>query len=209
MPQSPQEKYRLAKWRFYKNKSRRPKAERLSLRKKWWALYEAAKRTRLRKEADAKKITHTSEAGIALIKEFEGFFSNRYDDGVGVQTIGYGTTTADIKPLPTHVTQPEAEALLRKSLADKYEPAVRAAEAKYGTKFTQNEFDALVSFVYNLGPGALALSSGFETLQRALKSKDRKAIADAFLLYSNPNSPAVHVGLLRRRKAERLLFLKV
>ena len=197
-----QEKYRLDKWRWYRFKSKRPLAERLQLRKKWWSLYRKAK--------DQKPpVLKTSEAGIALIKEFEGFYSNRYDDGVGVQTIGYGTTTADVNPLPAYVNREQADAILRKGLANSYEPAVRAADARYGLKLTQNEFDALVSFVYNLGPGAVGMASGFETLQRSLKSKDRRAIADALLLYSNPNSPAVHAGLLRRRKAERLLFLKV
>lgn len=141
-----------------------------------------------------------------MIKELEGFSPYAYDDGVGVRTIGYGTTSADVSPLPKRVSFEEGEKILKKALKEKYEPAVKAAEARYGTKFSQAEFDALVSFVYNLGPGAVGTAKGFNTLQGALASKNRPAIANALLLYSNPGT-SVHAGLLRRRKAEKELFL--
>lgn len=145
---------------------------------------------------------HISEQGIEFIKEFEGFRATRYDDGVGVQTIGYGTTSADVSPLPARVTRTEADQILRRALREKYEPAI----AKIPMSFTQHEYDALVSFVYNLGPGAVGGASGFNTLQRAIANKDRAAIADALLLYTNPGT-SVHAGLIRRRRAERDLFL--
>lgn len=158
-------------------------------------------------EAATPKTLSTSAKALEMIKEFEGYSQYRYDDGVGVQTIGYGTTSADIDPLPKRVSKAEAEALLKKSLADKYEPAVRKSAERNKTKWTQSEFDALVSFVYNLGPGAVLGAQGFDTLTKALASRDRKRIAASFELYSNPGNPNVHKGLLRRRKAEAELFL--
>jgi lysozyme len=194
------ERYRLNKWRFYRFKSKRPLAELVKLRKKWWRLYQEA-----RAEANPVGLA-TSTKGVDFIKSYEGFYPNRYNDGVGVQTIGYGTTESDVKPLPLHVTKAEAEKLLARALSGQYETAVRDASKKYGLKLNQHEFDALVSFVYNLGPGSVGTTSGFSTLQKALRSKNRQAIGDALLLYSNPGS-SVHAGLLKRRRAERAMFL--
>lgn len=150
---------------------------------------------------------HISQTGLDLIKEFEGFFSKPYDDGVGVQTIGYGTTSSDIKPLPKSVTKDEAERILKKTLEKKYEPAVRRADEDFKLKLKQHEFDALVSFVYNLGPAALDGGPNFQTIGKAIRSGDRSAIANAILLYDNPHTPNVHAGLKRRRQTERRLFL--
>ena len=196
MPSS-QETYRRKKWEFYRYKSKRPLKERLALRSKWWKLWQ---------EARAKNVSGTSQKAIDMIKAFEGFSPYAYDDGVGVSTIGYGTTSADVSPLPKRVSFEEGEKILKKALKEKYEPDVKAAEARYGIKFSQAEFDALVSFVYNLGPGAVGTAKGFSTLQGALASKNRPAIANALLLYTNPGT-SVHAGLLRRRKAEKELFL--
>lgn len=150
----------------------------------------------------------TSDAGVEFIKALEGFEPVGYDDGVGVWTIGYGTTSSDVAPLPKRVTRDEAEEILREALRTKYEPAVREAIKTYGLAgVSQKRFDALVSFVYNLGVGALKPSTpDFETLHRALRSGDWRAIGDALLLYSNPGTP-VHEGLLTRRKAERRMIL--
>lgn len=154
----------------------------------------------------AAPVTGVSEACIAKLKELEGFSATRYDDGVGVQTIGYGTTNADVSPLPAKVTKAQADALLRRGLEHKYVPPVLKALAHF--KPTQNEVDACVLFAYNLGEGAFQGAPRFETLTRALRGKSPRAVAEAFLLYDNPHDPAVHEGLKRRRRYEHDLFLK-
>lgn len=146
---------------------------------------------------------HTSPAGIALIKEYEGFYPDRYDDGTGTRTIGYGTTDADIKPLPLHVTKAQATNLLKRGLAATYEPAVNALQLG----LNQYQFDALVSFAYNLGPHAFTTAPGFQSLQHAVRVRDLPMIARALLLYDNPGT-SVHAGLAKRRKAEHDLFLR-
>jgi GH24 family phage-related lysozyme (muramidase) len=138
-----------------------------------------------------------SENGLRLIERFEGFVDHQYNDGTGVMTIGYGTTAADVSPLPRFLTQSEAEQLLREKLARKYEPAVNAL----GVPLNQNEFDALVSFVYNCGPGAMQWQIG-----RDLRARNYAAAADDFGRYVVAGG-RVLTGLVRRRAAERALFL--
>lgn len=197
---SAKERYRYNKWKFYRFKSKRPLVERLKLRKKWWNLWKEAEA-----ESKARGLT-TSTKGVDFIKDYEAYHATRYNDGTGVATVGYGTTESDVKPLPARVSKEGAQALLAQALGGKYGPAVNAADKRYGLNLKQHEFDALVSFVYNLGSGSVGSARGFNTLQKALASKDRKAIADAFLLYTNPGS-SVHAGLLKRRQAERRMFL--
>ena len=144
-----------------------------------------------------------SSKGLNLIKEFEGCRLTAYKDPVGVWTIGYGTTNADksITGLTVgsgvKITQAQAEDFLRKGLNAKYEPAVEKWDSKY--HWTQNEFDALVSFTYNCGAGSLN-----QLIKNGNRTKSQ--IADALLLY---NKAGGHVlpGLTRRRTAERELFL--
>ena len=95
-----------------------------------------------------------SENGLKLIKKFEGCRLTAYQDAVGVWTIGYGTTNADKAITGTviskglRISQETADEWLRKSIDSKYAPKVD----KYSSyKWNQNEFDALVSFAYNIG----------------------------------------------------------
>lgn len=176
-------------------------------------LYEAyvhAREQRVKRDRQIRKRrnpTHISEKGLDFIKGFEGFSATQYDDGVGVKTIGYGTTAADIQPLPKRITKAKAEELLRERIDRKYAPAVREAMKRWRLKLNQNQFDALTSFAYNLGENCFLGQPGFESLGRALKSRDKNRIADTLLLYDNPNDPNVHEGLARRRRSERALFL--
>jgi len=170
-----------------------------------------------------KRPTTTSAKGVQFIAEFEGFFATPYNDPAGYATVGYGyllgyrpvapedrrSTWIDRQQRPGILTEPEARRLLKKELAEKYEPAVRpffAPDAPLAGA-GQETFDALVSFVYNLGTASLSGIPGFETMGRAMKSGKRQAIGDAMLLYTYAGGKKLP-GLVRRRRAERRLFLR-
>ncbi|MGN2526290.1 lysozyme [Escherichia coli] len=143
----------------------------------------------------------TSEKGISLIKEFEGCKLTAYRDSVGVWTIGYGwTQPVDGKPIRAGMTikQETAERLLKTGLVS-YESDVSRL-VKVG--LTQGQFDALVSFTYNLGARSLSTS----TLLRKLNAGDNAGAADEFLRWNKAGGKVLN-GLTRRREAERALFL--
>lgn len=143
----------------------------------------------------------TSDKGIALIKQFEGCKLTAYQDSVGVWTIGYGwTKPVDGKPIRAGMTikQETAERLLKTGLVT-YESDVSRL-VKVG--LTQGQFDALVSFTYNLGARSLSTS----TLLRKLNAGDYAGAADEFLRWNKAGGKVLN-GLTRRREAERALFL--
>ncbi|HHH3224788.1 TPA: lysozyme [Enterobacter asburiae] len=143
----------------------------------------------------------TSEKGIALIKQFEGCKLTAYQDSVGVWTIGYGwTQPVDGKPIRAGMTikQETAERLLKTGLVS-YESDVSRL-VKVG--LNQGQFDALVSFAYNLGARSLSTS----TLLRKLNAGNYAGAADEFLRWNKAGGKVLN-GLTRRREAERALFL--
>ncbi|EPR8028119.1 lysozyme [Enterobacter hormaechei subsp. hoffmannii] len=143
----------------------------------------------------------TSDKGIALIKEFEGCKLTAYQDSVGVWTIGYGwTQPVDGKTIRAGmaIKQETAERLLKTGLVN-YESDVSRL-VKVG--LTQGQFDALVSFTYNLGARSLSTS----TLLRKLNAGDYAGAADEFLRWNKAGGKVLN-GLTRRREAERALFL--
>lgn len=143
-----------------------------------------------------------SKVGIDLIKSFEGCYLKAYKCPAGVWTIGWGTTEPidGVKPHEGMViTQKQADELLIKNLKG-YENAVN----EYVTySINQNQFDALVSFAYNCGNGALKTS----TLLKKLNAGDVHGAANEFLRWNKANGKVLN-GLTRRREAERKLFLK-
>ena len=96
---------------------------------------------------------HTNQAGVDLIKSFEGLVNHSYKDAVGIWTIGYGHTKNVYDG--QHVTDSEAEDLLRQDLAD----AEFAVAKNVTVDLNDNQFAALVSFVFNVGAGNFAKSS--------------------------------------------------
>lgn len=143
----------------------------------------------------------TSEKGIALIKQFEGCKLTAYQDSVGVWTIGYGwTKPVDGKPIRAGMTikQEAAERLLKTGLVSYESDVFRLV--KVG--LTQGQFDALMSFTYNLGARSLSTS----TLLRKLNAGDYAGAADEFLRWNKAGGKVLN-GLTRRREAERALFL--
>ena len=145
-----------------------------------------------------KNTRKTGPAGIDLIKQFEGQRLTAYQDIVGVWTIGYGHTGPDVKP-GLNITQQQAEQLLINDLAR----FARDVNDLVTVQINQNQFDALVSFAYNLGVGALQKS----TLLRLLNAGSYQPAADEFPRWNRAGGNVV-AGLTRRRAAERQLFLK-
>jgi lysozyme len=137
-----------------------------------------------------------SDSGLELTKEFEGLNLNSYQDQVGVWTIGYGHTGPSVHGGLT-ITQDQADQLLLSDIAASVICVNRAVTAE----INQNQFDALVDFVFNLGCAAL-LSS---TLLRDLNAGDFEAVAPQFLLWDHAGGVVIP-GLLRRRQAESNLF---
>lgn len=143
------------------------------------------------------------DAGIALIKEFEGFRKAPYLCSAGVPTIGYGSTMyADgkkVKMSDVSISEVTALELFHETL-HKYEQTVNKAITM---PLTQNQFDACVSLCYNIGQGNFASSTLVKELNKSVPIEE---VSAQFLRW-NKAAGAVSAGLSRRRKAEQTLFL--
>lgn len=147
--------------------------------------------------------TRLSDAGLDLIREFEGYHRAlpngdciAYKCPAGVWTLGWGATVG-IKPGMVWTRAQAEEALLRELAT--FEAGVTRLVT---VPLNQNEYDALVSFAYNCGLGALEKS----TILRKLNAGDRIGAADAFGMWTKGGGKVLP-GLVRRRKAEAALFL--
>ena len=135
--------------------------------------------------------------GAALIKSFEELRLIGYPDQRGIPTNGWGHTGPSVF-VGQHCTVVQAEAWFEQDTR----LAVHAINATVKVPLTQNQFDALVAFTYNVGVGAEAHS----TLLKCVNEKETAEAADEFLKWDKAGG-GVSAGLLRRRKAERALFL--
>jgi len=143
----------------------------------------------------------TNRAGIDLIRKWEGCRLTAYQDSVGVWTIGYGlTTAAGLGPVQKGmtITQQQADDYLVRALV-KYEAAVVRALTRAPN---ENQFAAMVSLCYNIGPGAFAKSS----IAKKFNAGDAAGAADAFRLWNKAGGKVLQ-GLVNRREDERRLFL--
>lgn len=149
-----------------------------------------------------------SNHGIKLIKSFEGLKLNAYKDVAGVWTIGYGSTRYQdgkaVKPGDKLTDEAQANTILINTLS-KY---VEAVNKGVKVALIQNQFDALVSFIYNLGTGVVISSALF----KMLNAGNYKNAADQFLLWNKITDPKTgkkvpNETLTRRRAQERALFL--
>lgn len=131
-----------------------------------------------------------------LIKSFEGLELEAYLCPANVWTIGYGHTKG-VKE-GDKITKEQAEKLLEEDLAFFRNGVKRLVKVA----LNKNQFGALVSFAYNLGLGSLESS----TLLKMLNAKDYQGAADQFLRW-NKSKGKVLTGLVRRREAERAVFL--
>ena len=149
----------------------------------------------------------TSDNGLKLIREFEGCRLEAYLCPAGVWTIGIGHTgyVDGVKiGKGMKISLAKAELLLATTLASTYETAVN----NLGVLLNQNQYDALVSFCYNLGPYIFKGS-----LLTSIKKRDWPDVTRQMLLYNKATDPktgkkVVLAGLDRRRKAEVELFNK-
>ena len=133
-----------------------------------------------------------SQNGLNLIKQYEGLRLSAYKDPVGIPTIGYGHTRNVV--LGQKITKEKAEAFLLEDLVIA-QTKVRMLNTTY--HWNQNEYDALVSFTFNLG--SLTALTKFGT-------RTKEEIASKMLLYVNAGGKKMQ-GLVNRRKAEHDLFL--
>jgi len=132
-----------------------------------------------------------NEAGLALLKKWEGCKLTSYKDVGGVWTIGYGHTRT-ARPNQT-ITQDEADRLLREDVAvfaDGVDKAVKVP-------LTDNQFDALVVFAYNVGRGAFNNS----TLLRKLNAGDYASVPSELMRWNKVKGQVVK-GLTNRRSGE-------
>ncbi len=137
-----------------------------------------------------------SDNGLGLTKKFEGLRLSAYADQVGVWTIGYGHTGQGVHAGLT-ITQDQADAFLESDVAG----SVACVNRLVTSEINQNQFDALVDFVFNLGCASLASS----TLLRYVNSGDFADAAEQFQRWDHAGGVVVP-GLLQRRQAEATLF---
>ncbi len=133
--------------------------------------------------------------GIELVKHFEGFEADAYKDIVGVWTIGYGHT-GNVK-VGDHVSEAEAETILANDL-NRFE---RAVQNRVTVDLSQDQFDALVCWTFNLGEGSLQES----TLLKRLNKGEHEAVPSEMARWNKAGGKVVK-GLVRRRRAEGKLW---
>ena len=143
-----------------------------------------------------------SDKGTAETGSYEGLILTPYLDDVNVKTIGFGATSSDIPdlhswPWDKTITIPEAVSFFKKHLV-KYQEAVEDA---LHVMVEQYQFDALVSFTYNLGVG-IVHGKLFQLINENASLRD---IGDCFLEYNHAKGRVLQ-GLTNRRKAEALLY---
>jgi lysozyme len=138
-----------------------------------------------------------SPAGLKLIEQFEGCRLEAYQDSGGVWTIGYGHTIEVSGGMTC--TQDRADQWLQEDS----QRAVDCVGENVHIDLTQHQFDALVSFTYNVGCGNFASS----TLLKKLNGGDVEGAAEQFERWCKVKGQVV-AGLLRRRQAEKAMFLE-
>lgn len=137
-----------------------------------------------------------SQKGIDLIKSFEGCKLFAYRDSVGIPTIAYGHTK-DVK-MGMSITQKQAEEFLKSDI----KPIERILNGM-GVNYTQNQFDSLVSWIFNLGEGKFKGSTMYKKI--VARASDTE-ITDQMVKWVNAGGRPL-LGLKKRRVAEANMFL--
>ena len=136
-----------------------------------------------------------SENGLELIKKFEGCETTAYQDSVGVWTIGFGHTKGVEEGQTCSIE--DAESMLADEM-DEYEGYINNMVK---VDLQQHEFDALVAWVYNLGPTNL----GESTMLKVLNGGQFDRVPDEMNRWTRAGGKILE-GLVRRRQAESLMF---
>jgi len=144
---------------------------------------------------DSEKEMKTSDVGRELIKEFEGCKQVAYQDSVGVWTIGYGHTK------DVYEGQLSIKKTCDRFLEEDLEEFEGYVDSYVKVSLTQNQFDALVAWTFNLGPGNLSES----TMLKKLNAGDYDAVPDEMRRWNKAGGEVLN-GLVRRRDAEANLF---
>ena len=160
-----------------------------------WLWYDMPPSEVMPKNYEGDDEMETSENGIELIKEFEGRRLVAYQDSVGVWTIGYGHTK-DVWE-DRLIIKKTADRLLAEDLAEFEKYVDNLVEVP----LTQNQFDALVAWTFNLGPTNLSES----TLLKKLNAGDYDAVPFEMKRWNKAGGEVLE-GLIRRREAEAALF---
>lgn len=150
-----------------------------------------------------------SKACYDLIKQFEGFRAKAYLCPAGILTIGFGHTGTDVLP-GMRITEAQADEILKRDVA-KFAAMVEKALT---AKVSQGQFDALVSFCFNTGPGKAGVKDGLITLKngnpssllRKTNAGDKLGAAAEFDKWTKANGQELR-GLVARRDAEQRLYL--
>ncbi len=140
---------------------------------------------------------HASEDGLRLIRRFEGFSAMPYLCPAGYLTVGYGHVVKNPDAFRQPITEDEATEILTVDV----ETAEHAMLRLISVPLTDGQFDALVSFTFNLGAGALQRS----TLRRKVNREDHEDAAAEFLRWVWAGGRKLN-GLIRRRQAEAALY---
>ncbi len=158
------------------------------------------------REAPAKSDSGIPQAAVDLIKEFEGFRSSVYDDGVGVATIGYGATFYEngqkVGWNDQPITEARGEELLKYHL--EYFWGTQESTIPYWNEMSDGKRGCLLSFSFNCGSGFYG-NGGFNTITGCLGDKRWNDVPAALRLYVNPGT-STEAGLRRRREAEIQLW---
>jgi GH24 family phage-related lysozyme (muramidase) len=145
------------------------------------------------------EVRHVTSAGLYLIKRFEGFSPIVYICPAGYPTVGYGhlVKPEERKKFATGLTETDGEELLRRDVQIAEVAVLRLIHMP----LTDGQFDALASFTFNLGPGALQRS----TLRRQINRGEHRAAAAEFSKWVWAGGRRLS-GLVARRRAESVLY---
>ncbi|WP_020474574.1 lysozyme [Zavarzinella formosa] len=138
-----------------------------------------------------------NEAGLALIREFEGLSLKPYFDSAGIPTIGHGHTTG-VRMDMGAISEATAEMFLERDVAIAEQGVSRIVRVA----LNENQFSAMTSFVFNIGAQKLIGTKTLNCLNRGLYAE----FADRLLMWTKAGNVELP-GLVKRREAERKLFL--
>lgn len=139
-----------------------------------------------------------TNAGLDLIKKYEGFSAQEYICPAGKRTIGYGHVCSNNEYYNFGINEEKAEELLLDDVSEAEKPIIKLLE---NTPLSSNQYDALVSLVYNIGINAFEDS----TIKKKLLSLDYEGAANEFTRWIYSNGKPLK-GLMKRRAEEKALF---